>query len=74
MSDMQSLRPLLERLLERRDLAESESASILVALTNPETPPALAGALLAAMRAKGVSGTELRGSTSSARAAMPRAA
>lgn len=61
MSDMQSLRPLLERLLERRDLVESESASILVALTNPETPPALAGALLAAMRAKGVNGVELRG-------------
>ena len=61
MSGLMFLRPLLERLLERRDLAESESASILLALTNPETPAALAGALLAALRSKGVSGAELRG-------------
>ena len=30
-------------------------------LTDPELPPALAGALLAAMRAKGVTPEELRG-------------
>lgn len=61
MSDVPGLRPLLERLLERRDLTEQEAAAILVSLTNPETPAALAGALLAALRAKGVCGAELRG-------------
>ncbi len=55
------MRALLERLLEREDLSESEARGLLGALTSPDLPPALAGALLAALRAKGVTAEELRG-------------
>jgi anthranilate phosphoribosyltransferase len=55
------MKALLERLLEREDLAEGEARELLLALTSPELAPALAGALLAALRAKGVSAEELRG-------------
>ena len=61
MNGLESLRPLLERLLDRKDLSELEASSILTALADPSTPPALGGALLAALRAKGVTGDELRG-------------
>jgi len=55
------VKALLERLLEREDLSEREAHGLLVGLTAPDCPPALAGALLAALRAKGVSAIELRG-------------
>ena len=55
------MKALLERLLEREDLAQGEARELLLALTSPELAPALAGALLAALRAKGVSAEELRG-------------
>jgi anthranilate phosphoribosyltransferase len=58
---MPLLRDLLEKLLERRDLSEAESQELLRELTNPETPPALSGAVLAALRSKGVVADELRG-------------
>ena len=58
---MRSLRELLERLLERRDLSESEVEELLTHLTNPEGPPAMAGAILAALRTKGVVADEVRG-------------
>ena len=58
---MPLLRDLLEKLLERRDLTEAESQELLTALTNPETPPAASGAVLAALRSKGVVAAELRG-------------
>jgi anthranilate phosphoribosyltransferase len=61
MSGPESLRPLLERLLERKDLSEDEAGAILTALADPSMPAALGGALLAALRAKGVTGDELRG-------------
>lgn len=61
MADPQALRPLLERVLERGDLTEDEAADTLRALTDPSLPPALAGALLAALRGKGVVADELRG-------------
>jgi anthranilate phosphoribosyltransferase len=54
-------RALLERLLERSSLSEQEAAGLLGTLTDPALPPALAGALLAALRAKGVTAQELRG-------------
>jgi anthranilate phosphoribosyltransferase len=54
-------RELLERLLDRTDLAESEAAGLLLRLTDAELAPSLAGALLAALRAKGVTAAELRG-------------
>jgi anthranilate phosphoribosyltransferase len=55
------LSPLLDRLLDGHDLDEPEARALLAGLTQPELPPALAGALLAALRAKGVTATELRG-------------
>jgi len=55
------LRDLLEKLLERRDLTEAEAQELLGHLTNPATPPAVAGAVLAALRTKGVVADELRG-------------
>ena len=61
MAELPDLRRLLERVLERGDLTEAESADTLRALTDPTFPPALAGALLAALRSKGVVADELRG-------------
>ena len=58
---MSSLRRALERLLERRDLAEAEAEELLGELTQPEAPPAVAGAVLAALRSKGVVAEEVRG-------------
>jgi anthranilate phosphoribosyltransferase len=58
---MQPPREYLEHLLQRRDLSEIEAEALLVHLTSPETTPALAGALLAALRSKGVVADEVRG-------------
>jgi anthranilate phosphoribosyltransferase len=58
---MIDLRDVLERLLQRRDLPESEAGELLVALTDAATAPAMAGALLAALRVKGVTPEEVRG-------------
>jgi anthranilate phosphoribosyltransferase len=55
------LRELLETLIARRDLDGAASEELLVALTEPTLAPALAGALLAALRAKGVAAAELAG-------------
>jgi len=46
-----SLRALLDRLLEGENLSQVEAAQLLTALTAHDLPPALAGALLAALRA-----------------------
>ena len=56
-----TLTAMLDRLLEGQNLAEREAGELLVALTTPDLPGALAGALLAALRAKGVTAAELRG-------------
>jgi anthranilate phosphoribosyltransferase len=58
---MAELRHILERLLDRRGLSEAEAGELLVALTDASTAPAMAGALLAALRAKGVTADEVRG-------------
>ncbi|MGH8286386.1 MAG: anthranilate phosphoribosyltransferase [Steroidobacteraceae bacterium] len=58
---MQALRNSLERLLERQDLGETEADDLLSALTGADVPPAQAGAILAALRSKGVVANELRG-------------
>jgi anthranilate phosphoribosyltransferase len=55
------LQRMLDRLLEREDLAEHEAGELLAALAGSEVEPALAGALLAALRAKRVAAAELRG-------------
>jgi anthranilate phosphoribosyltransferase len=61
-------RHTLEQLLERRDLSESESVSLLRVLASPDLAPAMAGALLAALRAKGVTAEEVRGFAGAMRA------
>jgi anthranilate phosphoribosyltransferase len=58
---MQPPRELLEQLLERRDLSQAEAEELLTHLTNPEGSPAVAGAILAALRTKGVVADEVRG-------------
>lgn len=58
---MSSARDLLDRLLDRRDLAQPEAEQLLGVLADPATSPAFAGAVLAAMRSKGVVADELRG-------------
>jgi len=56
-----SLRDTLEHLLSGKSLSESDAADLLRAMTGGEMPPALAGALLAALRSKGVNADEVRG-------------
>src|SRR4030095_5682627 len=58
---MSALREVLELLLDRRNLSETQAAGLLVALTDPTLPPALGGALLAVLRGKGVTADEVRG-------------
>ena len=58
---MPPLREIFERLLQRRNLSETESEDVLTHLADPDTPPALAGAVLAALRSKGVVANEVRG-------------
>jgi anthranilate phosphoribosyltransferase len=64
---MPSQRELLERLLERRDLSQVEAEELLGHLTNTEGSPIMAGAVLAALRSKGVVADELRGFASAMR-------
>jgi anthranilate phosphoribosyltransferase len=58
---MDNPRQLLEQLLERRDLGEAGAARLLAELTAEGLDPIMAGALLAAVRAKGVTAAEVRG-------------
>jgi anthranilate phosphoribosyltransferase len=58
---MPSPREFLERLLERADLTQVEAEELLGQLTNPEGSSIVAGAVLAALRSKGVVAEELRG-------------
>jgi anthranilate phosphoribosyltransferase len=58
---MPALHDVLEKVLERQDLLESEADELLVALTGADVSPVLSGAILAALRTKGVIADELRG-------------
>jgi anthranilate phosphoribosyltransferase len=58
---MTAPRQILEQLLDGRDLSEEAAAELLSLLTAPDLAPAMAGALLAALRAKGVTADEVRG-------------
>jgi anthranilate phosphoribosyltransferase len=58
---MSTLRQTLEHLLADQDLSEPQAAQLLTELTNPALAPAMAGALLVALRAKGVTAAEVRG-------------
>lgn len=51
----------LELLLARMDLSEADAGNLLRALTDEALPPALAAALLVALRAKGETAAEVRG-------------
>jgi anthranilate phosphoribosyltransferase len=57
----QPLRGVLEALLEGHSLDEHAASDLLFALTDGSVAPAVAGAVLAALRAKGVTAAELRG-------------
>ena len=61
MSSASPLRATLEALVEGRSLTEAAAHDLLVALTESSLAPAMAGGLLAALRAKGVTADELRG-------------
>jgi anthranilate phosphoribosyltransferase len=63
-----SPREILEHLLERRSLREDQAGTLLRMLTAPDLAPAMAGALLAALRAKGVTAEEVRGFAGAMRA------
>ena len=58
---MSAPRELLQQLLERRDLSPLQAEGLLAHLTDPLLPPAMAGALLAALSGKGLAAEELRG-------------
>ncbi|WP_129776107.1 anthranilate phosphoribosyltransferase [Peristeroidobacter soli] len=62
-----NMRQTLERLLDRNNLSEQEASELLVALTDPTLAPAMGGAVLAALRAKGVTADEVRGFAKSMR-------
>ncbi|MBV1705473.1 MAG: anthranilate phosphoribosyltransferase, partial [Hyphomicrobiales bacterium] len=65
---MRTPRQTLDHLLERRDLREEEAAALLSLLTAADTAPAFAGAILAALRAKGLTAVEVRGFAGAMRA------
>jgi anthranilate phosphoribosyltransferase len=63
-----SARQTLDHLAKGRDLSEGDAAALLTLLTAPELAPAMAGALLAALRTKGVTASEVRGFAGAMRA------
>jgi anthranilate phosphoribosyltransferase len=65
--NMTMLRDTLEQLLERQSLSEAQAAELMVALADTSVAPAMAGALLAALRTKGVTADEVRGFAKSMR-------
>lgn len=58
---MSAPRELLQQLLERRDLSQSQAEALLAQLADPQTPAAMGGAILAALATKGVVADEVRG-------------
>lgn len=56
-----AMRDVLEGLLEGHDLGEEQACELMQAFTDAEMQPAMAGALLAALRAKGPTPEEVRG-------------
>ncbi len=61
------MRQTLERLLDRTTRASRKRRSCWSALTDPTLAPAMGGAVLAALRAKGVTADEVRGFAKSMR-------
>ena len=58
---------MLDRLLDGESLSEQEAHALMVKLADGDMPPALAGALLAGLRAKGETAEEIRGFASAMR-------
>ena len=58
---MSGAREMLEQLLEGVDLTQAQAEELLELLTDGATAPALIGAVLAALRAKGAVANEVRG-------------
>jgi anthranilate phosphoribosyltransferase len=58
---MSKARELLTLLLERRNLSSAQAEELLAQLTDPNTPPALAGGILTALSTKGLVADEVRG-------------
>jgi anthranilate phosphoribosyltransferase len=58
---------MLDRLLTGEDLSETEAGDVLRSIANGDIAPALAGGLLAALRSKGESASEIRGFASALR-------
>lgn len=54
------MRAILERLLAGGDLGSRDARELFAVLTSPSTPPAVVGALLAALRSKGETSEEIR--------------
>ncbi len=52
---------LLQQLLDRQSLSQSQAAELMQGWLNESVPPVLSGAILAAIQAKGVSADELAG-------------
>ena len=71
---MQSLRRILDHLLNGGDLTEREAGGLFARLTEPDLAPAMAGALLAALRGKGVTAAEVRGFAEAMRSSARRPA
>jgi anthranilate phosphoribosyltransferase len=69
---MSAPRELLQQLLEGRHLSQQQAQELLAQLTDPATPPAMAGALLAALATKGVVADEVRGLAQAMRALARR--
>ena len=55
------LNTALDTVLDGQDLTTAQASEVLVELANPDCPESLAGAMLAAMRAKGETADEIRG-------------
>jgi anthranilate phosphoribosyltransferase len=56
-----NLKNILERLVSRTTLTETEAFDLMVSLTDASVSPVQAGALLAALRTRGVTADEVRG-------------
>lgn len=67
-----SLNEILDRLLDGQNLPERDASELLTALAASDMAPAMAGALLGALRAKGVTAAELRGLAAGMRALARR--
>ncbi len=66
------MRKALETLLDGRHLSQADAAALLTQLTATDTHPAVTGAVLAALRAKGAVAAELRGFADGMRALARR--